>query len=187
MEYSKEEEYQIIAEILDGRKELFRKLVDRHAPLVFHIVRRFEKDEDEAEELAQQIFVKAYERLASFDRKALFSSWLYMLATNHCRDHVKNVRRLNRRFSEMDEHSVDMSLSHEETPDRIMEADQWKKLLEEALDHITADYAQAFLMKYRDEMTYKTMAERLNVTVSALKVRVHRGRKELKEYFQNNE
>lgn len=57
------------------------------------IVRGFVDDEDQVEELAQQIFVKAYERLESYNGRSKFSTWLYALAKNHCRDYAKNIRR----------------------------------------------------------------------------------------------
>ena len=185
MEYSKKEEFQLIKDILGGRQNRYRELVDRYAPMVFHVVRKFEYDEDEVEELAQQIFVKAYENLSSFNMKSKYSSWLYTLASNHCRDYVKNVRRKNKRFSEMDDPGLDKKLVGNEMPDQLIENREWQELLDEALGTITSDYAQAFLLKYRDDMSYKAMSERLNVTVSALKVRVHRGRKELMEFIQN--
>lgn len=185
MKHTKEEEFQLIKDILGGQQELYRKLVDRYAPIVFHIVRKFEKDEDEVEELAQQIFVKAYERLDSFDMKSRYSSWLFVLAKNHCRDYARDIRRKKKRFSEMDEQNLEMYLVREETPEHLIVAQQWQEVLDEALNKITSDYAQAFLFKYRDNMTYQAMAEKLNVTVSALKVRVHRGRKELIEYIRN--
>ncbi|MDR8390302.1 RNA polymerase sigma factor [Aliifodinibius sp. S!AR15-10] len=185
MEHSRKEEFQLIKNILDGQQGLYRRLIDQYSPMVFHIVRRFVNDEDEVEELAQQIFVKCYERLDSFDMKSKFSSWLYMIAKNHCRDYAKNVRRKNKRFSEMEQHNLEAMMTTNETPDQSLEQEEWNNLLDEALDSLSPEYAQAFLYKYRDEMTYQAMAKRMNVSVSALKVRVHRARKELKEYFES--
>lgn len=185
MGHSKKEEFELIRNILDGQQSLYKRLVDRYAPMVFHIVRRFEDDEDEVEELAQQIFVKCYERLDSFNQNSRFSSWLYMIAKNHCRDYAKNIRRKNKRFSEMEEHTLDGIMPETEDPARSLENKEWAQLLDEALNAISPDYSQAFLYKYRDDMTYKAMSKRMDVSVSALKVRVHRARKELKEYIEN--
>ncbi len=185
MGHSKKEEFQLIRNVLDGKTELYEQLVDRYAPMVFHIVRRFVNDEDEVEELAQQIFVKCYERLDKFSMNSKFSSWLYMIAKNHCRDYVKNIRRQNKRFSEMEEHVLENNFPETERPDQQFQAAEWSQLLEEALDAISPDYSQAFLYKYRDDMTYQAMSDRMDVSVSALKVRVHRARKELKEYIEN--
>jgi len=186
MEFSRENEFQIIREILDGRQEKYRVLVDRYAPMVFHVVRRFTSEEEQVEELAQQIFVKTYERLDKFNEKSKFSSWLYMIAKNHCRDYAKNIRRNNKRFSEFEQHELNEQLSHSELPDREVEQAERINLLEQALNQITDEYAEAFLLKYQDGMTYEAMSKRLGATVSALKVRVHRARKELKAYMEQN-
>lgn len=179
------DENQLINKILDGESYHFRKIVDRYAPVVFHVVRGFVSREDEVEELAQQIFVKTYEKLETFNRQSKFSSWLYMIAKNHCRDYAKNIRRNNKRFSEMESYELDSMMTYERATDQEMEENEQSALLSKALEKINSEYAEAFLMKYRDDMTYKAMASRLNVTVSALKVRVHRARKELKEIMEN--
>lgn len=177
----KKSEYELIDRIHNGSRDLYKVLVDRYSPVVFHVVRRFEKDEDEVEELAQQIFVKAYEKLEMFDKNSAFSSWLYSIAMNHCRDYAKNIRRQNRRFSEFDPDYLDSVLTEEKTPYLRLEMKEWKELLSQALQGLSAEYSQPFLYKYRDGMSYDVMSEQTGVSVSALKVRVHRARKELKD------
>ena len=182
MDDSKEKEFQLIQEILDGQKDRYRVLVDRYASMVFSIVGKFVDKKGDREELAQQIFVKAYERLDSFKKQSKFSSWLYTLARNHCLDYSKNIRRSNKEFSEMESHELEANLKVEELPDDDIEQQEQGAILEKALSAITPIYAEAFLMKYRDNMTYKAMAKRLDATEGALKVRVHRARKELQDY-----
>lgn len=186
MDDSKEKEFQLIQDILDGQQDRYRILVDRYAPMIFSIVGKFVNRQSDKEELAQQIFVKAYERLESFKRQSKFSSWLYTLARNHCLDYAKNVRRSNKEFGAMDEGELEEKMKVEDLPDSQMESKEWKTILEEALAFITPMYAEAFLMKYRDNMTYKAMSQRLEVTESALKARVHRARKELQAYIKEN-
>lgn len=181
-----EEEIQIVEAVLNGQKERYRELVDRHAPMVFHIANRFADRRGDAEELAQEIFVKTYEQLSSFNKKARFSSWLYMIAQNHCRDYAKNVRRQTVPFSKMKEQDLEQQLGHEEAPDTVLETDEWISLMKEGLNVIKHEYAEAFLMKYRSKMTYKAMSQRLDVSVGALKVRVYRAKKELKTFIEEN-
>lgn len=177
----KQAEFELIDRILSESRDQYKVLVDRYSPVVFHVVRRFEKDEDEVEELAQQIFVKAYEKLELFDKKSAFSSWLYSLAMNHCRDYAKNIRRRNKRISELDSEYVDSIYMDEKTPFLRLEMKEWKELLSRALQGLKAEYSEPFLFKYRDGMSYDVMSEQTGVSVSALKVRVHRARKELKD------
>lgn len=183
MDDSKEKEFQLIQEILDGQQDRYRILVDRYAKMVFSIVGKFVNRKADREELAQQIFVKAYERLDSFRRQSKFSSWLYTLARNHCLDYAKNIRRSNKEFSEMESHELEANMKVEDLPNDDIEKQEQKAILEKGLSAITPIYAEAFLMKYRDNMTYKAMAKRLDATEGALKVRVHRARKELQDYI----
>lgn len=181
-----QQEFQIVEAVLDGQKDRYRELVDRYAPLVFDIVNRFVDHEDEAEELAQEIFVKTYERLSSFNGESKFSSWLYSIAQNHCRDYAKNIRRKNKSFSQMKDHDLEEQMDSYNAPDMEMEKNQWISLLKKALDEINEDYAEAFLMKYEAGMTYKAMSKRLDASQSALKVRVYRAKKELKTFIEQN-
>lgn len=171
--------------VLNGERNAYRTLVDRHSPMVFHIVRRFVKNEDLVKELAQQVFVKCYERLDSFNGNSKFSSWLYQMTMNHCRDYAKNIRRQNVQFSEMEKSYLDQHMMNNQTPLTDVEDQEWNVLLYQALDQLPPDYAEPFLLKYRDGLTYPVMSEKLDVSVSALKVRVHRARKELKEIMEN--
>jgi len=180
----RQEERQLIRDIQNGQRQDYRILVDRYAPMVFNVVNRFVDNEDDAEELAQEIFVKTYERLSSFKGDSKFSSWLYMIAMNHCRDYAKNVRRKNSRFSEMERADLQQHLEYNDPPDQDIERAEWLDLLREGLENVTQEYAEAFLLKYKNDMSYKAMAKRLDASVSALKVRVYRAKKELKAYIE---
>lgn len=179
-------EESLIREILNGDPELFRILVERHSPMVFYVVRKFIKDENEVQEMAQQIFVKTYEKLDRFTMNSKFSTWLYTLAMNHCRDNFKRVQRKNNIVSDT-ETELDGFESEERTPYLNLEMKEWKQRLKQALSHLKSEYSEPFLMKYRDEMSYELMAEKTGVSVGALKVRVHRARKELKELIDKEE
>lgn len=180
-----EEEIQLIDNILNGEAERYKVLVDRYAPMVFSIVNDFVDNNKDAEELAQAIFVKTYERLSSFNGESKFSSWLYMIAKNHCRDYAKNIRRENKTFSDMPAHDLEQKLK-DDSIDKALEQREWINLLKEGLDSISEDYSEVFLMKYEDNMTYKAISDRLNVSVGALKVRVYRAKKELKTFMEYN-
>lgn len=180
----RDEESALIEDILSGQRDQYRELVDRYAPMVFDVVNEFTDNDEDARELAQEIFVKTYERLSSFEGKSKFSTWLYTLAKNHCRDYAKNVRRQNRAFSEMDGHELEQKLGHYETPGDEFERKEWVDRLRQGLEAINEEYAEAFLMKYDDNMSYKAMSKRLDASVSALKVRVYRAKKELKQYLE---
>ena len=181
-----QEEFQIVEAVLDGHKHRYRELVDRHAPLVFEIVNRFVNQRDEAEELAQEIFVKTYEKLSSFNKQSKFSSWLYSIAYNHCRDYAKNIRRRHVSINQLEEYDSRQALNVHNSPETDIEKNESIALLKQGLNEINRDYAEAFLMKYEAGMTYKVMAQRLGASKGALKVRVYRAKKELKAFIEQN-
>ncbi|MEX0660888.1 MAG: sigma-70 family RNA polymerase sigma factor [Balneolaceae bacterium] len=177
----KDSDASIVSEILNGNTELYKDIVDRYSPMLFHIVRSFEKNEEEVKGLVQEIFVKIYIRLNQFKGNSKFSSWMYTIGLNHCRDYAKNVRRSNMRFSELDENYAEQEVSDSDQPDEEMEKAEQKKNLFDAVKKLSPDKSAPLLMKYRDGMSYKAISEQMNISETALKVRVHRARSELKQ------
>lgn len=180
---------ELIEQVGKGNKEAYRKIVDRYAPMVFFIIRRYESNEDNVEDLAQDIFIKAYERLDKFHGNAKFSSWLYVLANNHCTDYARKNRRNSRQnqsISELDEQQVENMMPDGETPEQIVLEQEWDRLLNSAIEQLESDYSESFLLRYRDGMSYKEMADKLNLSVGALKVRVHRARLQLKNLMERS-
>ncbi len=173
-------DFKLISRILDGQKELYRVLMERHAAMVFHVVQKYETDHDRISEMAHEIFLKAYEQLNSFRNRSAFSSWLYRLSQNHCIDHSRRKKIRNTLFTELpDDHALALQ-TREPNPDNEIESDEQSKHLREALNKISKNNAIPLLMKYRDGMSYEAISKALNVPEGALKVRVHRARKELK-------
>ncbi len=169
-----------------GDRAAFRTLVERYERMVFSITHRFAETPADAEDMAQDIFVKAYRRIDRLRRPERFASWLYGIALNHGRDYAKNVRRLTYAFSATER--ADWEVEDERRgQDAALEAEEDGRRLWDALDRLSPAYATPFLMKYRDGMTYQAMADRLGVSVSALKVRVHRARKQLRELLLQHE
>jgi RNA polymerase sigma-70 factor, ECF subfamily len=182
-----DDEFRLIEEIRDGKTDRFRILIDRYSPMVFHIVRGFERDEEEVRELAQQIFVKVFEKLNSFQNDSRFSSWLYSISMNHCRDYAKNIRRSNSRFSELEDGFLDSFLAESSNPQKELEQKQAADNLIRGIKKLKEEYSEPLLMKYRDGMSYEVISGRLGVSESALKVRVHRAREELKSIVENQQ
>lgn len=183
----KDVDAEIVSKILKGKTELYKNIVDQHSPMLFHIVRSFEKNEDEVKGLVQEIFVKIYMRLDQFNGNSKFSSWMYTIGMNHCRDYAKNIRRSNKRFSELDEDFVERKVSESDQPDEELEKAEQIQSLYDAVEKLPPEKSAPLLMKYRDGMSYKAISEKMNISESALKVRVHRARSELKQLLENGQ
>jgi RNA polymerase sigma-70 factor (ECF subfamily) len=161
-------------------REAFEVLVDRYEGMVFDLAHQYADASEDAEDLAQDIFLKAYRRIETLRDPESFASWLYGLALNQCRDYAKNVRRETYPFSRTGREDADISDTGTALQDEQLIADEHGEHVWAALDELSSTYALPFLLKYRDGLTYKAMSKRLDVSVSALKVRVHRARKKLR-------
>lgn len=166
----------IVRRVQDGDREAYRVLVDRYGPMVFRILRRYCKDEVEVEDLAQDVFVRAYQNLKGFRSEAKFSSWLYRIAANRGKDYVKSARF---RRHDYDAEAERLSGSAESPQARLVGSER-ADMVRQALGELSPDYATAFLLKYEMDLTYKEIAVMMDTTVGALKVRVHRARKQLR-------
>lgn len=176
---------QLINQIINGDQQKYRMLIDRYSAMVFGIAKEYASDQSTVEELAQEIFVKVYERISDFNFKSRFSTWLYSVARNHCRDYAKNIRRNNRSLDQMAD-QYEQQLDSTESPEEDFLREEWKQVLQKGLDTITPKYAEAFLMKYQAGMPYEAMAEQLGASKTALRQRVFRAKKELKTFIQQH-
>lgn len=179
---------EVVRRVRDGERDAYRLLVDRYAPMVFGLVRRHCDEPAEVEDLAQEIFIRAYEGLPDFRGDASFSSWLYRIALNRCRDHAKSARvERESSIEAMEEASGrrPRSLSADvPTPEDDLERSERARRIRRALDELGPDYAVPFLLKYEQGLSYQEMAEMMDATAGALKVRVHRARTRLRSLLE---
>lgn len=170
--------------VQDGDREAFQVLVERYEGMVFDLTHQYADQPEAAEDLAQDIFLKTYRRIEDLRNPDRFASWLYGIALNQCRDYAKNVRRETYPFSRSDREEADVMDRESDAQDDQLVADEYGAQLWDALEELSSSYSTPFLLKYRDGLTYKAMSKRLDVSVSALKVRVHRARKKLRSMLE---
>lgn len=181
---SQESDGTIVRRVQGGQREAFQVLIERYEGMVFDLTHQYTEAPEDAEDLAQDAFIKAYRRIEDLKNPDRFASWLYGIALNLCRDYAKNVRRETYAFSRTDQEGEDLLAQDTEAQDEQLMANEQSKELWAALGELSSTYATPFLLKYRDGLTYKAMSKRLDVSVSALKVRVHRARKKLRALLE---
>lgn len=173
-----------VRRVQEGHREAFRVLIERYEGMVFDLAHQYSDHWADSDDLAQDIFVKAYRRIDRLDDPERFSSWLYTIALNHCRDYAKNVRRQTYAFSRTDIELEDQ-FERGRDPDDDVAIREENARLWNAIEQLKPSYATPLLLKYRDGLSYRAIAARMDVSVSALKVRVHRARKQLKELLDD--
>jgi RNA polymerase sigma-70 factor (ECF subfamily) len=169
---------ELIAEVLAGRTDRFARLVERYQEAMFRHAAGMVGDPDAAADLVQDSFVKAYTHLATCLEPDRFAAWVFRILRNRCMDHLKNLRQ---RSVPLDEQAA---AAGDADPIRGLERTEAARAVERALARLPAAQREAFLLKHVEELSYEEMAERLDASVSALKMRVMRAREALQEMLR---
>jgi RNA polymerase sigma-70 factor (ECF subfamily) len=169
----------IIARCLAGDQDAWAQIVRQHWRKVFNIAYKFTGKHDEAEDLTQDVFLKIFKSLDTFDRRANFQTWLVSVSRNLCIDHYRSVRK-ERETIDRDVDPSDLTpvapttsaLAQLEHRDRV-------ELLKKAMDQLQPTLRSAVLLRDIQELSYQEIAERLHLPEGTVKSRINRGRTEL--------
>ena len=146
---------------------------------VFNVAYKFVGRQDEAEDLTQDIFLKLFKSLKTFDRRANFSTWLISVSRNLCIDHYRSMRREH----DVVTHDVDVVTlarpSALDSPQVALEQRDRVALLRAALDTLAPSLRTAVMLRDIQELSYQEIAEKLDVPEGTVKSRINRGRTEL--------
>ena len=163
----------------DGDQAAWDTIVKTYWRKVFNVAYRFVGSYDEAEDLTQDIFLKVFRSLSTFDRRANFQTWLISVSRNFCIDRYRSGRRDRMVFAR----EVDASTVHAEAPGISAEArvEQQDRiaLMREALKGLSPTLRSAVLLRDIHELSYQEIAEQLGIAEGTVKSRINRGRAEL--------
>jgi len=174
-----ESDQPLVAQSCAGNTEAFEQLVLRHKDHVYTLAYRVLGDHGEAEDVAQETFLRAYECLADFRGEARFSTWLYRICYNLC---VNRFQRKNRDAStETAPEALPSSTSG--SCEQLLLKEQ-QHLLNWALSRLKAELREVVLLYHTDHLSYEEIASVLGHPVGTVRSRLHRGRGELKAILQ---
>lgn len=162
-----------VARVLAGDREAFRVLVRRHQDMLFGHALRMTGQGDVAADIVQASLIKAYTNLDRCKNPERFGAWAFRIVANRSKDYLKNVRR---RDVALD---VAPPTPGDEDPERDLDRERLRSRLDAALAGLPPEQREAFVMKHEEGRSYEEMAELLDVSVGALKMRVHRAREAL--------
>lgn len=171
---------QLAAKARAGDTNAMEELYLRYRQPVFRIVYRSTRNIDEAEDIVQEVFLKAFERLHTFREQSRFSTWLMRIALNLCTDRA----RMRHRRQELLEREADHKLawSHPHPPDPLETTHQnaFHEAFYTALNQLPDHHRQLIILRDLEEMEYEQIAEILGTSVGAVKLRVMRARRAFK-------
>ena len=180
----KKEESHIIKEILNGKTEQYEYFLNRYGQQVFVLVDRIVSCQEDAEELTQDVFLKAFQQLSSFKAESSFSTWIYRIATNLAISAVRKKRNDVLRL----EDSVFANLSDTQVDEALEdESEEQMERLQRAMNQLEADERALITLYYLEEKPLAEVAFILGLTEGNAKVKLHRIRKKLYVLIKNQE
>jgi len=170
-----EEEKVWIQQALAGDQEAFACLVKAYQTAVYNLAYRMLGNAAEAEDTAQETFLKAYTRLKTYDSERKFSSWLLSIASHHCIDRLRQ-----RRFAlSLDELPPWRWLAGSSRPEEVVIRSQERDEVHQLLDQLPPHYRAAVVLHYWYDLSYQEIAEAMETTESAVKSTLYRARRML--------
>jgi RNA polymerase sigma-70 factor, ECF subfamily len=175
------DEAQMIAAILAGDRDLYHRLIQPYELSVYRMAMSFVKNEAEAEDVAQEAFLKALHNLANFRAESKFSTWLISITLNEARRWLRRQRTV--RMESLDDPpekggKVSPALLRDwrEIPSEALERKEVRALLQEAIGHLSPIYREVLVMRDIEELSIEETAGALAISISSVKVRLHRAR-----------
>ncbi len=178
---------EIVLQIKKGDHDLFSEIVSRYEPKLRRYARKFLFKYNDVDDLVQDVFIKVYINLQSFDDDREFSPWIYRIAHNTYVNALK--KKLTDRIFSTDFFDFDTFLPHTgeaERADKESDRELIKKELDHHLDSIDAKYREILILYFYEDMDYKEIAQVLGIPISTVGVRIKRGKDKLKELLSNN-
>lgn len=174
---------ELISKVLSGDQQAYGSLVNRYQNYVFTLALRFTKNREDAEEVSQDIFIKAYRALADFRGASKFSTWLYTIVNTTCITFLRKKR--------LEVHSLDNEKVFEvaDSMDSGMRANLVEQksrvsMVTNAIKMLSTDDAEVITLFYKGEQTLEEIAQILGIEANTAKVRLHRARTRLKEKME---
>ena len=175
---------EIIQRCLNGDQAAWSDIVRLYRRRVFNIAYKFVGRYDQAEDLTQDVFLKLFKSLDTFDRRANFQTWLISVSRNLCIDHYRSVRK-ERETINRDVDPADLSpTAPTRSPQAELELRDRVQLLRVALDTLAPTLRTAVMLRDIQELSYQEIADRLHLPEGTVKSRINRGRTELARQIQ---
>jgi RNA polymerase sigma-70 factor, ECF subfamily len=169
----------LIEQCLAGDQAAWDLIVRQNWRKVFNVAYKFVGKHDEAEDLTQDIFLKIFKALASFDRRANFQTWIISISRNLCIDHYRSVRKERQTIArEVDTNDLQPA-STDRGPYQAAEHQDLRGLLRQALQKLPLTLRTAVVLRDLQELSYQEIADRLGLPEGTVKSRINRGRIEL--------
>ncbi len=186
---SRKEDSRLISDALNGDQFAYKQLMKKYHDSIYNLIYRIIHDKDQVLDLTQEVFVKAFASLKSFNDEYAFSTWLYKIATNSSIDYIRKRK--------LDTFSIDRPIAAEENeyrfelpdttyqPDKTIIQKQRSTLIEEAVQRLPEKYRRVIIMRHTEERDYAEIAKILKLPIGTVKAHIFRARELLNKYLRD--
>jgi RNA polymerase sigma-70 factor (ECF subfamily) len=168
---------ELVARCLQGDPEAFEPVVARYQRVLFNVAYRMVNDREDARDIAQTAFVKAYEKLHTYDPRYRFFSWIYRIAVNECLNFLERRRAQQPLGADL----VDPAAPHDE-----VQARELSERVQSALMKLSPDYRQVLVLRHFVELSYDEMSGLLAIPVKTVKSRLYTARQRMGEMLEGS-
>jgi RNA polymerase sigma-70 factor (ECF subfamily) len=174
----------------NGDRVAFAELVELYKDKIFHLAYRMLNNRHEAEDAVQETFLRVYTNLHRYDETQKFSTWIFRIGTNLCIDRLR--KRKNMTYS-LDAEMPDcegndyyaMLPGHEDTPEKQVIVSETQQQIRDAIETLPVKYKSVVILRYLHDMSLQEIGDVLDMPVTTVKTRVHRGREFLRKKLEN--
>ncbi len=176
---------EIAKSVQKGQFEGFGLLVERYEQKLLRYARKFITGPEDAKDLVQEVFIKAYKNIQSFDTGQKFSPWIYRIAHNEFINAIKKTGREPISFFDPD--TLIPHLIAKDKADDNLKNEELKKLVDSCLDKLDAKYREPLVLYFYEDLDYKTISEIMHIPTSTVGIRIKRAKEKLQIIYQSSE
>jgi len=172
----------LVARIRSGDAAALRAVVERYQHRIFALIHGIIRDAHEVEDVAQEVFLKVFTRIDAFDGRSQFFTWLYRVAANAAKDHVKKRARRPAVAIDEEEHLP----GHDRDPLAAAEAAETRRIVRAAIEALPVRYREILALRELEGLAYTRIAEILGISIGTVESRIHRARERLKRRLSSH-
>lgn len=186
-------DHELVASAQKGSEKAYRELLGRYQRPVFSLVYRMLRDREQAEDLAQETFVRVFNNIERYDPKYKFSSWIFKIATNLTIDHIRKkelatVSIDGSRYAVTPDEIAASTITVEgrdPNPEQLLEAKELGSEIEEAIGALRPEYRTAIVLRHVEGREYQEIADIMGLPLGTVKTFIHRARNSLRERLEH--
>ncbi|UCF05054.1 MAG: sigma-70 family RNA polymerase sigma factor [bacterium] len=184
----RESDTHLVKRCLRGEEKAFEELLNRYKASVYSICIRMVRNSTDAEDLAQEVFIRTFSVLDRYDPSYPFSNWLYRITSNLCIDFLRKGKgrmvSLEQPLETSDGEMHRQLPSTDAKPDREVESKEMMAVLEDAISRLPEHYRIIVVLRHQEQLSYEEISDNLGIPLGTVKARIHRARNMIKDVFK---